>query len=75
MTDGEEDFATMFEASLKAKRYKRGQTIEMNLAGFTFMGDRYTVFDCPGSSEFAGGRPTLARGRKRSRQAQHKTHG
>lgn len=28
MTDGEEDFATMFEASLTAKRYKRGQTIE-----------------------------------------------
>ena len=28
MTDGEEDFATMFEASLKAKRFKRGQTIE-----------------------------------------------
>ena len=28
MTDGEEDFATMFEASVKAKRFKRGQTIE-----------------------------------------------
>ena len=28
MTDNEEDFATMFEASVKARRFKRGQTIE-----------------------------------------------
>jgi small subunit ribosomal protein S1 len=28
MTDEEEDFATMFEASVKARRFKRGQTIE-----------------------------------------------
>lgn len=28
MTEGEEDFATLFEASTKAKRFKRGQTIE-----------------------------------------------
>src|SRR3954465_6435845 len=28
VADPEEDFATMFEASLKAKRYERGQTIE-----------------------------------------------
>lgn len=28
MTEPEEDFATMFEASLKAKRFERGQTIE-----------------------------------------------
>ena len=28
MTEPDEDFATMFEASIKAKRFKRGQTIE-----------------------------------------------
>jgi small subunit ribosomal protein S1 len=28
VTDNEEDFATMFEASVKARRFKRGQTIE-----------------------------------------------
>ena len=28
MTEPEEDFAAMFEASIQAKRYERGQTIE-----------------------------------------------
>src|SRR4030095_2410260 len=28
VTDPEEDFAAMFEASLKAKRFEKGQTIE-----------------------------------------------
>jgi elongation factor G len=31
----------------------RGQSVELNLAGFTFMGDRYALIDCPGSVEFA----------------------
>jgi elongation factor G len=31
----------------------RGHTVELNLAGFDFMGDRYSVVDCPGSLEFA----------------------
>ena len=30
----------------------RGHTVELNLAGFDFMGDRYGVIDCPGSLEF-----------------------
>jgi elongation factor G len=30
----------------------RGHTVELNLAGFDFMGDRYSVIDCPGSLEF-----------------------
>jgi elongation factor G len=30
----------------------RGHSVELNLAGFTFMGDRYAVVDCPGSLEF-----------------------
>ena len=30
----------------------RGHTVELNLAGFDFMGDRYCVVDCPGSLEF-----------------------
>jgi len=30
----------------------RGHTVELNLAGFEFMGDRYAVIDCPGSLEF-----------------------
>jgi elongation factor G len=30
----------------------RGHTVELNLAAFDFMGDRYSVVDCPGSLEF-----------------------
>lgn len=33
---------------------QRGQTVEPNLAGFDFMGDRFAVIDCPGSTEFCG---------------------
>lgn len=29
-----------------------GQSVELNLASFDFMGDRYAVLDCPGSVEF-----------------------
>ncbi len=31
----------------------RGQSVEINLASFDFMGDRYAVMDCPGSVDFA----------------------
>ncbi|HZZ34958.1 MAG TPA: elongation factor G [Caulobacteraceae bacterium] len=31
----------------------RGHSVEINLAGFDFMGDRYAVIDCPGSLEFS----------------------
>ncbi|RAK63721.1 elongation factor G [Phenylobacterium kunshanense] len=30
----------------------RGHSVELNLAGFEFLGDRYVVVDCPGSLEF-----------------------
>lgn len=30
----------------------RGHSVELNLAGFDFLGDRYAVVDCPGSLEF-----------------------
>jgi elongation factor G len=30
----------------------RGHSVELNLAAFDFMGDRYQVVDCPGSLEF-----------------------
>ncbi len=30
----------------------RGHSVELNMAGFDFMGDRYVVIDCPGSLEF-----------------------
>ena len=30
----------------------RGHSVEINLAGFDFMGDHYAVVDCPGSMEF-----------------------
>jgi len=30
-----------------------GQTVELNIADFEFMDDRYAVVDCPGSVEFA----------------------
>jgi elongation factor G len=31
----------------------RGHSVELNIAGFTFMNDRYSVIDCPGSVEFS----------------------
>ncbi|HEY3694830.1 elongation factor G [Phenylobacterium sp.] len=31
----------------------RGHSVELNLASFEFMGERYAVVDCPGSVEFA----------------------
>ncbi len=31
----------------------RGQSVELNIADFDFMGDRYALIDCPGSVEFA----------------------
>jgi elongation factor G len=31
----------------------RGHSVELNLANFEFMGERYAVVDCPGSAEFA----------------------
>ncbi len=31
----------------------RGHSVELNLAGFDFLGDRYSVIDCPGSVELA----------------------
>ena len=34
MSEQEEDFATMFEASIKARRLERGQTVEGTIAGF-----------------------------------------
>jgi elongation factor G len=30
----------------------RGHSVELNLAGFDFMGDRFVIVDCPGSLEF-----------------------
>ena len=35
----------------------RGHSVEMNIAGFDFAGDRYAVIECPGSVEFSP-RPT-----------------
>ena len=29
-----------------------GHSVELNMAGFDFMGDRYVIVDCPGSLEF-----------------------
>src|SRR5579872_6238629 len=31
----------------------RGHSVELNLAGFDFMGDRYDVIDCPGWVEYS----------------------
>jgi len=38
------------DASPEAKQ--AGQSVELNLAGFTFMGDRYALIDYPGSVEY-----------------------
>ena len=31
----------------------RGHSVELNFAGFSFLGDRYAIVDCPGSVELA----------------------
>ena len=49
---GEVGTASVGDATPEARA--RGQSIEFNIAGFEFMGDRYAVIDCPGSPEFAG---------------------
>ncbi len=49
---GEVGSASVGDATPEARA--RGQSIEFNIAGFEFMGDRYSVIDCPGSPEFAG---------------------
>ena len=49
---GEVGAASVGDASPEARQ--RGQSIEFNVAGFEFMGDRYAVIDCPGSPEFSG---------------------
>src|SRR3569833_1285581 len=39
------------DASPEARARQR--TVELNVANFEFMGDRYGVIDCPGAVEFA----------------------
>ena len=34
MSEPEQDFAAMFEASVKARRFDRGQTVEGTIVGF-----------------------------------------
>jgi elongation factor G len=40
------------DASPEARQ--RGQSVEPNLAGFDFLGDRFAIVDCPGSGDFGG---------------------
>ncbi|MFI4972946.1 MAG: elongation factor G [Caulobacterales bacterium] len=47
-----ESGSSVGDSSPEARR--RGGSVEMNLAGFTFLDDRYSIVDCPGSMEFAG---------------------
>lgn len=49
---GEVGSASVGDASPEARH--RGQSIEFNIAGFEFMGDRFALIDCPGSPEFSG---------------------
>src|SRR6185312_14125922 len=39
------------DASPEARQ--RGVSVELNLAGLEFMGDRFSIVDCPGASDFA----------------------
>lgn len=48
MSEQEEDFAAMFEASVKARRFDRGQTIEGVIVGF---GSKVAFVDVGGKSE------------------------
>ena len=48
MSEQEEDFATMFEASVKARRFDRGQTVEGTIVGF---GPKVAFVDVGGKAE------------------------
>ena len=48
MSEQEEDFAAMFEASVKARRFDRGQTIEGTVVG---IGPKVALVDVGGKSE------------------------
>ena len=48
MSDQEEDFAAMFEASVKARQFTRGQTIEGTIVGF---GPKVAFVDVGGKGE------------------------
>ena len=48
MSDQEEDFATMFEASVKARQFSRGQTIEGRIVG---IGSKVAFVDVGGKGE------------------------
>ena len=48
MSEQEEDFASMFEASVKARRFNRGQTIEGTIVG---LGPKVAFVDVGGKGE------------------------
>jgi elongation factor G len=48
---GEVGSASVGDASPEAR--KRGQSVELNIAGLEFLGDRYAIIDCPGSTDFS----------------------
>jgi small subunit ribosomal protein S1 len=48
VSEQEEDFATMFEASVKARRFDRGQTVEGTIVGF---GTKVVFVDVGGKAE------------------------
>ncbi|MBT9473766.1 MAG: elongation factor G [Pseudomonadota bacterium] len=52
LRQGEVGATSVGDASPEARQ--RGQSTELNIAGFEFMGERYAVIDCPGSPEFSG---------------------
>ena len=41
---------TIGDTSAEAKSH--GMSVEMNVANFDFLGDKFTLLDCPGSVEF-----------------------
>ena len=47
---GEAGQSTTGDATPEAR--KRGQSVELNVAGLEFMGDRYAILDFPGSTDF-----------------------
>ena len=62
MSEPEDDFATMFEASLKAKQFERGQTIEGTIVA---MGHDVALVDVGGKSEAQLDMQSLHRARDR----------
>ena len=59
MTDQEEDFATMFEASVKARQFKRGEAVDGTIVA---IGPKVALVNIGGKGGKGGGKPAAPQG-------------